>query len=290
MLTVTLTDRCGFDLRHQSEFNNLWLLRHPEVHTLVVGAARPGDFDEHMHSIRRIGETEALIPGIEAKLLRMLEETHGKDWLDGWSVGLPDTWGMIDGDGLERNLGNNPKLVNFNLILWLWTLAKAFDMVQFGRYRYAGLLGNLSKWDETKSFEENYTVQLSSPNPGLPLEGVEDITALAPCVAKSPFPERVLAALEEAKAMFCKGSLVELPPFAYDMQPDKPWPERQGQVDFSEAERLAKLKDQKLSAVVQASSGHACTITTTVTTTTTTPDGRTNTTTTTKTETRPADL
>lgn len=240
----------------RSEFNNLWLLRHPEVHTLVVGAARPGDFDEHMHSISRIGESESLIPPIEAKLCGMLEETHGKEWLDSWSVGLPDTWGMIDGDGPESNLENNPKLVNFNLILWLWTLAKAFDMVQFGRYRYGGLLGNLSNWDEAKTFEENYKVQLSSPNPGLPLEGIEEIaTTLAPCVAKSPFPERVLAALEEAKAMFCKDSAVELPPFAYDMQPDKPWPERQGQVDFSEAERRAKLKEQEqaLAATAQAS-------------------------------------
>jgi len=120
-----------------SEFNNLWLLRHPEVHTLVVGAARPGDFDEHMHSISRIAETEALIPPIEARLLGLLEEAHGKEWLgaQGWSVGLPDTWGMIDGEGDERCVENNPKLVNFNLIIWLWTLAKAFDMVQFGRYR-----------------------------------------------------------------------------------------------------------------------------------------------------------
>ena len=29
------------------EFNSLWLLRHsPPAHTLVVGAARPGDFDQ----------------------------------------------------------------------------------------------------------------------------------------------------------------------------------------------------------------------------------------------------
>jgi hypothetical protein len=74
---------------------------------------------------------------IEARLLGLLEEAHGKEWLgaQGWSVGLPDTWGMIDGEGDERCVENNPKLVNFNLIIWLWTLAKAFDMVQFGRYR-----------------------------------------------------------------------------------------------------------------------------------------------------------
>lgn len=246
-----------------------------------------------MHSIRRISETETLIPPIEAKLYELLKEAHGSEWLDSWSVGLPDTWGMIDGDGPERNLENNPKLVNFNLILWLWTLAKAFDMVQFGRYRYAGLLGNLSKWDETKSFDDNYKVQLDSPNPGLPLEGVEDITTtLAPYVAKSPFPKRVLAALEEAKAMFCKDSVIKLPPFAYDMQPDKPWPERQGQVDFTEAERLAKQQQEEMTAAMkQASSAHACTtcITTTVTTTTTVQDGTTTTTTTTETKTKLTD-
>ena len=76
----------GIGITECSEFNNLWLLRHPEVHTLVVGAARPGDFDEHMHSIRRLSETETLIPPIEAKLYGMLEEAHGKEWLDSWSV------------------------------------------------------------------------------------------------------------------------------------------------------------------------------------------------------------
>ena len=231
------------------------LLNHDQIHTIGVGAARPSDFDAHMASIARIDETAELIPPIEARLLGMLEEAHGKEWVEQWSVGLPDHWGMVDGEGAERELDNNPELVNYNAIIWLWTLAKAWDMVSFGRYRYGGLAGNRKNWDkgleEGKDFDERYAVQLVSPNPGLELSGV-DIDSLLPRLHRSPFPERVLAALKEAHEMFAAGSTVPLPPFAYDMQPDKPWPERQGQVDFSEAERLAKLKKEQEAAAAAA--------------------------------------
>ena len=89
--------------------------------------------------------------------------------------------------------------------------------------------------------------------------------------------------------MFCAGSEFQVPPFAYDMQPDKPWPERQGQVDFSEAERLAKLKkkqeEEEAAAAEGAASGAATTTTTTTVTTTTAGGGGDTTTTTTVTTT-----
>ena len=49
--------------------------------------------------------------------------------------------------------------------------------------------------------------------------------------------------MEEAREMFCAGSTVELPPFAYDMQPDRPWPERNGPTNFTE--QAAKEKEAK---------------------------------------------
>lgn len=54
------------------EFNNLWLLCDPAIHTLVVGAARPSDFDDHVNSILRYEERSSLVPPIETKLNALL--------------------------------------------------------------------------------------------------------------------------------------------------------------------------------------------------------------------------
>ena len=37
-------------------FNNLWLLSYPQLHTMVIGAARPSDFDEHIASLSRYSD------------------------------------------------------------------------------------------------------------------------------------------------------------------------------------------------------------------------------------------
>ena len=50
------------------EFNNLWLLCDPAIHTLVVGAARPQDFHDHVHSVLKYEKRGELVPPIETKL------------------------------------------------------------------------------------------------------------------------------------------------------------------------------------------------------------------------------
>ena len=50
------------------EFNNLWLLCDPAIHTLVVGAARPQDFDDHVQAILKYEQRGELVPPIETKL------------------------------------------------------------------------------------------------------------------------------------------------------------------------------------------------------------------------------
>lgn len=67
-------------------FNDLWLWTHadPPIHTLVVGAARPTDFDEHVDAakefmaLERIGSFEK-VKDIEHKLMSMYNEVWG-DW------------------------------------------------------------------------------------------------------------------------------------------------------------------------------------------------------------------
>ena len=70
------------------EFNNLWLLDkknadgEPTIHTLVIGTARPSDFDEHMKSIGKYDQRAELVPPIAAKLNAMYEEAMGKAFHD----------------------------------------------------------------------------------------------------------------------------------------------------------------------------------------------------------------
>jgi predicted aldo/keto reductase-like oxidoreductase len=42
-------------------FNALYCLARPEVHTLSIGAARPGDFDEHVRALQWYEEAEATV-------------------------------------------------------------------------------------------------------------------------------------------------------------------------------------------------------------------------------------
>ena len=69
------------------EFNNMFLLKHPEIHTLVIGTARPSAFDEHMKSLQYYEETIAdssKVDAVESKLRSMYREACGDDWTDNW--------------------------------------------------------------------------------------------------------------------------------------------------------------------------------------------------------------
>jgi hypothetical protein len=65
---------------------------------------------------------------LEGELRRVL----GQAWAATWKEGLP-AWHETPGD------------VNVPVILQLYTLAKAFDMVEYGKMRY-NLLGNGGHW------------------------------------------------------------------------------------------------------------------------------------------------
>jgi predicted aldo/keto reductase-like oxidoreductase len=208
------------------EFNNLWLLCDPAIHTLVVGAAFPSDFDAHVNSVLRYEERRAIVPPVEERLNAMLIETVGAKLLAEWSKGLPDVWGNIDGKGNMVQHSNNPKVLNFTQIMWMWIIAKSWDMVGFGRYRYKQLESNAKNWDDAKSDEENWTKQEGSWNPGMPLPegGLEE--EVLPLIKGSSHQKRVLEALTEARDMFKSGSEYPLPPYAYDMRPEVEWPLR----------------------------------------------------------------
>jgi predicted aldo/keto reductase-like oxidoreductase len=114
------------------QFNDLYCLARPEVHTLSVGAARPEDFDEHVAALERYDCAAEVVAPIEQRLRAEIERIHGADWCARWMHGLP-------------NYVDIPGEVNVQEIVRLWHFAKGLDLVDWGKMRY-NLMGNAGHW------------------------------------------------------------------------------------------------------------------------------------------------
>lgn len=150
-------------------FNDLYCLLRPQVHTLSIGAARPTDFDAHVQALDLMDKANELVPPIDRRLRETMAAELGEDWLAGWETGIPE-WEEVPGD------------INIWEIVRLWNYAKSLDMVEFGKMRY-NLLGNADHW-----FPGRNAAELSDHD-------------LRPCLANSPFRERILEVLADAHRM-----------------------------------------------------------------------------------------
>lgn len=150
-------------------FNDLWCLRNQQVHTLSIGAARPTDFDAHLAALEWVGRQDQILPDIEARLRAEAERVLGADWLDHWHRDLPPVEAVPGG-------------VNLYHVLRLYTLAKAYDMVGYGRFRY-NLFGSGGHWF-----------------PGHKVDQI-DWRALPAVIKDSPVAARIPAVLKAAHEM-----------------------------------------------------------------------------------------
>ncbi|MEO0510124.1 MAG: aldo/keto reductase [Verrucomicrobiota bacterium] len=113
-------------------FNDLFCLKRPEVHTLSIGASKPGDFDAHIKALEHYDTIEMAIQPIEERIHAAMIEALGADWWPRYAEGLPN-WDAVPGE------------INLQYILRIWSLATGLDMTGYGRYRY-GMIGNGDHW------------------------------------------------------------------------------------------------------------------------------------------------
>lgn len=110
------------------EINQRFLLSDPAVTTLTVGAGKPEEWDAHLRMADRV---EPLTPQEQAILQRMdttMKQTLGDTYCSYCFECLPC-----------------PEDIHIPEVLRLRNMAKAFDMVEFGRFRY-NLFGNGGHW------------------------------------------------------------------------------------------------------------------------------------------------
>ncbi len=151
-------------------FNDLFCLSHKQIHTISLGVTHPSDFDAHVEILPQLANSKDVIAPALQRLHDEAVSQLGADWANQWQEGLPD---------IKETPGNLP----LYHILRMLNMARAYDMVEYGKMRY-NLLGNGDHWF-----------------PGAKADSV-DWPALAACLTGYRFADRIPDALREAHALF----------------------------------------------------------------------------------------
>jgi predicted aldo/keto reductase-like oxidoreductase len=154
-------------------FNDIFILSHPEIHTISCGAQRPEDLDKHVSAVARMDTLQDTVTEIRQRLDQTLESVIDKEWAHNYTQGLPD-W------------SDTPGHINIPAILWLWNLVKAFDLTEYAKFRF-NLMGNAEHWFPGAKPEVFATI---------------DPHELRKALANSPYTDRIMDILKEAHEMF----------------------------------------------------------------------------------------
>jgi predicted aldo/keto reductase-like oxidoreductase len=100
------------------ELNQRWLLSQPDVHTLSLGATRPEEFDAHLSMAENGGPATTEEKALFTRLEEAVKDL-GHTYCNFCHACLPC-----------------PEDVHVPEILRLRNLAKTYDMIEFGKYRY----------------------------------------------------------------------------------------------------------------------------------------------------------
>lgn len=89
----------------------------PAIHTLVIGAARPSDFNEAVAAAKLLFEMKAedpstpLLRRVDERMQKAYREVWGEGWEEDWWIDLPDCY-------------QNPFGVHVAQIVWMWSITK----------------------------------------------------------------------------------------------------------------------------------------------------------------------
>jgi hypothetical protein len=159
------------------QFNDLYCLARPQVHTLSCGVSRPTDFDEHVAALKYYDRIPETIAPIEKRLRAEMEATLGRDWCEQWFQNLPE---YVD----------VPGEINVVEILRLWTYAKPLDLAPWAKMRY-NLLGQAEHWFPGQNAAKVAESMAAGRTP-----------ALNGSLARSPFAAKIPEILAEAHHLY----------------------------------------------------------------------------------------
>ena len=163
---------------HPIEFNILYVLTYPGVHTVSTAPPVTGKMTYQLNSIRLLPVAKKLLPPIVARLRNAAKDALGSEFAHSWPQGV---------DHLTQGEPSPPGNMNVCLLMMSWTLHKAFSMTGYAKRMH----GNLS-WPGDWCCGSN-TEALG--------RGEEDkITQLRSALQKSPHADRIIDELKEFQA------------------------------------------------------------------------------------------